>query len=410
MKIWSPRPQVLASVIVIAFLGGACGGKEAPADGTGGPGAAGGTGAPAAAAGSGAPAAGGAAATGPNVLGERLTTRVINDPTQKMPLGVMAVPASWTYDATVTWKYGDYTIPVNATQRAVNPANEEAVFGFGNLNYFDLRPGGYFQRGQNVGGQIYAAPMPPLQALASFVQQQRGREAGFSFVGSKELPDLPAALKIPAAPGLSGVGIKVSYTLNGKPVEEEFYGVGYQVQVPYDGPQGRTYQTNWGLQSVHSFRAPAGTLDQRRPVFAAIVKSFRVNPAWEARLAGITQYLAAEFNRQLQAGYDQIAAAVALSKQISANNDAMIASIESQRMASRTSGGSGSGDSGAAKFDDYIRGVTTVDDPYYGTSQQSNNASFHWTDGYGNYRNSNDATYDPNRTEVGNWTPMRAVR
>lgn len=408
MKSQISRAQILPWAVVVSLLGGACGGSGAPAGGASSS-ASGGAAAPA---GSSAPAAAGgsAAAAGPNVLGERLTTRVINDPTQKIPLGVMAVPASWTYDATATWKYIDYTIPVNATFSAKNSANEEAVFGFGNLNYFDLRPAGYFQRGQDVGGQIYAAPTAPMQALAGFIQQQRGREAGFTFVGSKELPDLPAALKIPAAPGQSGVGIKVTYTLNGKPVEEEFYAVGYQVVVPYDGPQGRTYQTNWGLQSVHSFRAPAGTLDQRRPVFAAIVKSFRVNPAWEARLTAITKYLAAEFNRQLQAGYDRIAAAVALSKQISANNDAMIASIDSQLAASRTSGGSGSDTSGAAKFDDYIRGVTTVDDPYYGTSQHSNDTSFHWTDGYGNYRNSNDATYDPNRTEVGNWTPMRGIR
>ena len=65
---------------------------------------------------------------------------------------------------------------------------------------------------------------------------------------------------------------------------------------------------------------------------------------------------------------------------------------------------------GSSSFDDYIRGVETVSDPYYGTSQQSNNQSFHWTDGYGTYRSSNEATYDPNHTEVGNWTLMKGVR
>jgi hypothetical protein len=259
---------------------------------------------------------------------------------------------------------------------------------------------------------MYGQPVPPMQNLAGFIQQQRGREAGFTFVGSKELPDLPAALKMQPSPNgqQQGIGIKISYTLNGKPVDEEFYAVGYQIQIPYDGPQGRTYQINWGLLAVHSFRAAAGTIDQRRPVFAAMVKSLRLNPAWEQRVAAVNQYLADLFNRQLQAGYDQIAAAAALSKQISANNDAMLAAIDSRLTASRTSGTGVGGSSSAAKFDDYIRGVTTVDDPYYGTSQHSNDTSFHWTDGYGNYRNSNDVTYDPNRTEVGNWTPMRAIR
>ena len=192
-------------------------------------------------------------------------------------------------------------------------------------------------------------------------------------------------------------------------MEEEFYAVSYLVRIPYDGPQGRTWQINWGLNAVHSFRGPAGTLDRRRPVFAAIAKSFRPNPAWQARLAGINQYLAAEFNRQLQAGYDQIAAAGRMSRQISANNDAMIASIDRQLAAGRSSGRSG-GSSGTAAFDDYIRGVDTTNDPYYGTSQHSNTSQFHWTDGYGNYRNTNDASADPNRTEVGNWTLLQNIR
>jgi hypothetical protein len=343
------------------------------------------------------------------VLGEKLTPRVIEDRQQRMQAAVVAVPANWTYDSQITWNYGWVSNPLNATSTARNPANEEAVFGLGNFEYFDLRPSPPYRPGQNIGGLIYAPPVPPMQALANLIQAQRGREAAFTFVGSKELPDLPAALKMQPSQNQQGIGIKVSYTLSGKPVDEEFYAVGYQVSVPYDGPQGRTYQINWGLLSVHSFRGPAGTLDQRRPVFAAIVKSLRLNPAWEQRVGVVNRYLADQFNRQLQAGYDQIAAAAALSRQISANNDAMLATIDSQLAASRATGG-GPDTSGAAKFDDYIRGVTTVDDPYYGTSQQTNNTSFHWTDGYGNYRNSTDATYDPNRTEVGNWTPMRAIR
>src|SRR6266851_8490664 len=87
----------------------------------------------------------------------------------------------------------------------------------------------------------------------------------------------------PPSSNQHGIGVKITYDLNGKPVEEEFYAVHYSIDIPYDGPQGRTWQINWGLIGVHSFRAPAGTLDRRRPVFAAIAKSFRPNPTWEAR-------------------------------------------------------------------------------------------------------------------------------
>ena len=56
---------------------------------------------------------------------------------------------------------------------------------------------------------------------------------------------------------------------------------------------------------------------------------------------------------------------------------------------------------------DYIRGVDTTDDPFYGTSQHSSNESYHWTDGYGSYRNSNDSSYNPNQNENGNWQLMK---
>jgi hypothetical protein len=350
---------------------------------------------------------------GAAVMGETLTTRVITDKVQGMPTGVVAVPASWHYDYTITWDYSHTQNPVWSSSKAENPANAEAVFGFPPLMFFDLRPGGegIYRYGQDYRGMIYARPNPPADTLARFIRQQRGTQPGFTFVGIKDLPDLPAALKIPAGPNQHGLGIKVAYAMNGQPVEEEFYAVSYYVEIPYDGPQGRTWQIDWGLAALHSFRAPAGTLDKRRPVFAAIAKSYRPNPAWQQRLAAITKYLSDEFDRQLQAGYGAIAAAGRLSHQISANNDAMIAAIDRQLAASRSTSDSGGGErSSTDKFDDYIRGVETVNDPYYGTSQHSIDNSFHWTDGYGNYRNSNDASYDPNRSETGNWQPMKPIR
>jgi hypothetical protein len=326
-----------------------------------------------------------------------------------------SAPETWRDSSKVLWNYQNTSNPVQVGAGAENPANEEAYFQFPILQCFSLRPdSNYYRPGQNFGGLIFAhQPMPPGQALLAFVHQVRGTFPKFQLIGSKELPDLAKALQAPMWGNDRGVGVKVTYELNGKPVEEEFYAVGYSVDIPYDGPQGRTWQVNWGLRALHSFRAPQGTLDRRRNVFAAIAKSFRPNPAWQQRLTAINAYLAEQFNRQLQAGYDSIAAAGRLSRQISANNDAMIASIDRQLAASRASSGAGSGSgtrSSADKFDDYIRGVDTVDDPYWGTSQHSYNEAYHWTDGYGSYRNSNDASYNPNQAENGNWQLMQPTR
>jgi hypothetical protein len=356
-----------------------------------------------------ASSAGGAA--GPVIDNEHFTVRTLIDRQQGgLTLAAFMAPAGWPDRSEVIWNYANTSNPVTAAVKVENPASLEAFYLFPSLDLFWLQPDtGHFGNGQNVGGLLHQRPMPPAATLAAFIQQARHGFPNLRLIGSKDLPNLPAVLHLPASPNQRGIGVKVTYDINGRPAEEEFYAVYYAVDIPYDGPQGRTWQRDWGLKFLHSFRAPRGDLDRRRPVFAAIAKSFRPNPAWTQRQAAINAYLTEQFNRQLQAGYDQIAAAGRLSRQISANNDAMLASIDARLQASRSSSG-GAGRSANDKFDDYIRGVTTTDDPYYGTSQHSSNESFHWTDGYGSYRNSNDASYNPGQSENGNWTLMPQSR
>jgi hypothetical protein len=349
---------------------------------------------------------------GPVIDGEQFSVRQILDRQQGgLPVCVFVAPEKWRDTSQVDWKYEHNSNPVAISASAENPINEEAFFAFPAAQFFCLRPDtGFYRPGQNVGGLIFAQLRTPGQTLLAFIQQARGGHSKLQVVGSKELPDLPKAVRLPPSENQRGIGVKVTYEFNGKPVEEEFYAVFYSVDIPYDGPQGRTWQNNWGLNALHSFRAPLGTLDRRRPVFATIAKSFRPNPAWQQRLAAINAYLTDQFNRQLQAGYDSIAAAGRLSRQISANNDAMIAAID-RRLETSRAVGSGSGTRTATdKFSDYIRGVDTVDDPYYGTSQHANTEQRHWTDGYGSYRHSNDATYNPNQTEKGDWQLMQPSR
>jgi hypothetical protein len=351
------------------------------------------------------------------VMGEHFNTREIVDHQQKdLIVGVVAVPEKWSFTSNVVWNYANTSNPVTISMNTENPANSEAVFSYPPKLFFYLRPTGTrLTPGQNDGGLIFSGvgAQSPLVAFTNFIRQTRADVQNLQFVGSKNLPDLPAALKLAHSPNQRGLGVKVTYDLDGKPVEEEFYTVFDLIEIPYDGPQGRTYQINWGLEGLHSFRAPVNTLDKRRPVFAAIAKSFRPNPAWQKRQAAVNAYLADQFNRQLKAGYDAIAAAGRLSRQLSENSDAFLASVDRQ-LQSQSASGSGSAEAGEArssadKFDDYIRGVDTVDDPYYGTSQQSNNQQFHWTDGYGSYRNTNDASYDPNQSENGAWQLMKNV-
>jgi hypothetical protein len=336
---------------------------------------------------------------------EHFTMRTVTDrQLNNMPMFVFMAPEKWRDQSQVTWNYGNVSNPTSNWTKVEDPGSPDAFYLYPNLALFWLNNNVNLRPGQESLGFIFARPMQAVATITTFAQNLHGREPGFQVVGSKMLPGLAEALQMPHdGTRRQGVGLKVRYTLNGKPVEEEFYGLYYNVNVPAGGG---VVQTDWGLQMLHSFRAPAGELDKRREVFAAIPKSIRRNPAWQARYNAISRSLGEQFNRQLQAGYDNIAAAGRLSQQLTANSNAFLASVDASLGSSRTGGGGGGG-GGVDKFDDLIRGVETTDDPYYGTSQHSTMETYHWTDGYGSYRNTNDPGANPNVTDSGTWTLMQ---
>jgi hypothetical protein len=125
----------------------------------------------------------------------------------------------------------------------------------------------------------------------------------------------------------------------------------------------------------------------------------------------------AEFGRQMQAGADRINAAGAASRAISANNDAMLSSMQFQRQASAQRdqamrAASASASSSGDGFSSYMRGTEKMQDPYWGTSDRSYLNKYHWTDGSGNYRSSNDSTFNPNVGTGGGvtWQRMEPAR
>ena len=77
-----------------------------------------------------------------------------------------------------------------------------------------------------------------------------------------------------------------------------------------------------------------------------------------------------------------------------------------QRAAQASARNSGDGFSG------YLRGTERMQDPYWGTSDRSYLNKYHWTDGSGNYRSSNDPMFNPNVGTGGgvNWQRMEPAR
>jgi hypothetical protein len=379
------------------------------------------------------------------VAGETYVRRVMVDPThENMIAATIRLPEKWTLDSKVEWHYNWVEYPISFSAHAENPANSEAFFLYPlqRMEYVEVAPqyqqymkGKQGQPGDRIPtGAINMPVQQPLQALAMFIKKERPNASNLKWVGRQELPGLEKALGLTPWPGDHGVAIKVSYDLNGKPVEEAFFGVYYysaggndsksvgQIHMAANGIK----QVNWGFRGLQSFRAPAGKLDSRMAVFCLIAKSFAYSPEWIKLNQTINDQMLAAFNQKLQQGYDQIRAGQAAMAQMQVREkelNAMVAKTDANLRSPgfnddwlRTSGGGGSGGGNgqrgaAAQFSDNIRGVDNLNDASTGgTIQLSNAGQYHFTDGFGNYRTSDDPNYTPEKNgEVGSWTQMTAA-
>ena len=335
--------------------------------------------------------------------------RVIDHQQNDLVAEVFQAPQSWTDRSDVRWNPQFASNPVNVVLAVENPANQEGLFVYPAADFIAIP--GVSRQGQARTGQTWANPMPPAQALWAYVQQARGSLPQFRVVSSRDASDLPVLRQMDASQHPHGVAMRVAYELQGKPMEEDFYAAYHLANVCSNVPgSGRACETDWGLYAPHSFRAPAGTLDRSLAVFTAIQSSFRQNPAWAQRAGAVRAQLMAQVSRSIDARSNQLREAKARSAQILANSNAALAASDRRTMAIRGggsgSGGGSAGRSSADKADDNIRGVTTLDDPNGGTTQRSSNQQYHWTDGNGNYKDSNDPSYNPNNTENGSWHLM----
>ena len=59
--------------------------------------------------------------------------------------------------------------------------------------------------------------------MAMFIKNVRGQVTNLKWIGQQDLPDLAKALRLDPSPNQHGVAIKISYDLDGKPVEEAFF-------------------------------------------------------------------------------------------------------------------------------------------------------------------------------------------
>lgn len=322
-----------------------------------------------------------------------------------LAIGTLAVPDGWTAVSDVRWNYTDSSWPFQWSAKIAAPDGSAWLEAFPAECFYWLEPA---DRSTRVGakslGMIHRPGIGAKDAMTWLIARHRGGARNFHVVGFRPIPNLAVALGKPAFPGNS-VAARVRYEKDGHPVDEEFFLVLGANRIPYHGPQGTSYENHRVLAYAHSMGARDGRLDALHPLLGFVVSSFRPDPVWEQRRAQVQGRLNEQFNRNLAAGYSRIAAAGALSRQISANNDRMIASMDAQR-ASRNAAMDRVNDN----FSQYIRGTERMQDPYWGTSEHAYTEKYHWTDGQGNYQHSNDAGFNPNVGGTGSWQLMQPAK
>ncbi|HEY1422409.1 MAG TPA: cysteine rich repeat-containing protein, partial [Candidatus Acidoferrum sp.] len=278
------------------------------------------------------------------VLGEHFVQRSVIDTQQNgMTAATVYVPENWHFESKIAWHYNWIEVPVNPSWHAENPSNAEAYFQYESLRLVNVDVAPQYRQyvkpakpGERTPmGQINYAPVPPMQALATFIKKTRADVSNLKWIGQQDLPDLAKVLHLDPSPNQHGVAIKIGYDLDGKPVEEAFFAVYYlnkagtqAVQAGHQSMAANSLvQTNWGLQALQSFRAPAGTLDKRMPIYCLIAKSVQYDQKWLARDAAINATLTKMFNQKLQQGWDQIRAADAMSDKAMRDNQQFLDNV-----------------------------------------------------------------------------------
>jgi len=349
------------------------------------------------------------------------TYAVVDKQQGGMVAGTFGVPADWTALSDVTWDKSAVGLPVRMSARLSAPDGSAWVESFPTELFDWIQP--EYQRtrpGTRNFGMISYPHINVQTAMKQFViARYRGKVQDLQIVGYRAIPNLASALGKPALKGDS-LAARIRYKAAGHTVDEELFGLlAVDNPVASHSPVGTVYEHHRVLAYIHSMGAWDGKLDGLHPLLGFIAASFNPNPAWQATVAEVSRQIGERFNRQLAKGYREIAAAGARSRQISANNDAFLARMDAQRVASNraseqqrqaASRASGAMDKANDDFDQYIRGTERMADPYWGTSERSYNSQYHWTDGYGNYQDSNDATFDPNKHSNVNWQQMQPAK
>jgi hypothetical protein len=344
------------------------------------------------------------------------------DQKQNMIVSRLAVPQDWKATSRVVWNYGDFYMPVHSWAQIESPDGSSWI-DFYPAEFFvwldpahDRAPIG---RG-GIGGIHDPNITLPVAMVRYVIGPNRTNVKNLRILGYRPVKDLPRAFphvfdpKRPEPRG-DGICMRVSYTLNGSPVDEEFYGFMPPAETI---PAGRMVEYHRQLLLVHSMGAKAGKLESVRPLLGFIATSIEPNPAWQQRYADVRKMQGEYYQRVQAANRAEVQAAGQRSQQLTAQENQFMHQIDANLAAQRTPASSSSFSSSsnddfykrADDFDQNMRGTEHMKDQDGAVSDQYTNYNYHWTDGFGTYVQTNDPNFDPNHYLPGSYQQLTPDR
>jgi hypothetical protein len=184
------------------------------------------------------------------------------------------------------------------------------------------------------------------------------------------------------------VVIKVEYNENGKPYEENIYGL----RIANVGPR----ITTWILTSCYGFKAPKGKLNSNMKLFETMLHSMQVNQKWYANEVQMSQVLARKGMNEIRAAGERARInAQAADERRQASSDAYYKYQKTN-------------DENIDRYCDYLLDVNTYTDPSTHEQYKLPAGYTHaWKSTGGEYIVSDDPSYDPAKYSTQSWTELQ---
>jgi hypothetical protein len=320
-----------------------------------------------------------------------------------LPAFSFLMPADWQFRGGMQWILDNPAMPAVTYFRVSDPKSRAEFEVFPNHCYFWTDNAGLltmFPPGNKYFGCMVMRPMLAGDALKSIILEEfRGNYQSVKILKDDDLPELPKALgagQAQGSSGASGARVRISYVLNGQPMEEEFYAVTESITFPVQSMFGTFHNTYWFIDYVFSFKAEQGRLESHTKTFQTITSTFKVSPQWYAKYSHVIEYMA-------QQQITQIKSVGEFSRMLSRMSDQM-RTDQLEQFESRGE----VYDRVAEKFSDNTLGIDRYINPFEGREVELPSGYNHaWCNNNGEYIVSDNPNFNPNVGSNLNWAELK---